>query len=542
MNRRDARPPERLSAIHPSGRKERLVIGATMVLLLVAFVVAAPLLLSDQEITGDVGANPLESITDAELATAPPALFSNLVADDGRTMWASPTAGDPPAWQYLPPGVQLLVNLRPSALMSHPEGEKVLGALGPRGEKAIQLFEQQTGLSFREVDRLVIGGRPSGNGSFDAVLVLSARNRMAATLDKGHLPGSRWQDGGRAYWRAVAPGSPDLIVASPAAMDEIVALGSEAPPLRREVEQLTSLVDSERHVTIVFTPPLLFGEGRAPLSNETPPLQAPLEWFLGSDWAAAAVSLHWDDHFFAEVTVAPTLDVPAARLAELLSARLAELPDRIERYAIALDADPFGRRVVARLPAMTRKLATYTRVGFDRDHVLLRSYLPTVAGHNLLMGVELAFSEVQSESSAERERIRAIAPSPRGRGFLAQQLRKRITLRVPRDTLEAALANLGQLLDIEIAVSGADLQAEGITRNQMLSVDAQNQPAEDVLLHILRQANPDKSASGLADSRQKLVYVIASAPDGRSETLRITTRSAAVNRGERLPQVFAPEE
>jgi hypothetical protein len=42
---------------------------------------------------------------------------------------------------------------------------------------------------------------------------------------------------------------------------------------------------------------------------------------------------------------------------------------------------------------MTRKLATYTRSGFDRDHVLVRSFLPAVAGHNLLMGAELLLAD-----------------------------------------------------------------------------------------------------------------------------------------------------
>jgi hypothetical protein len=63
-------------------------------------------------------------------------------------------------------------------------------------------------------------------------------------------------------------------------------------------------------------------------------------------------------------------------------------------------------------------------------------------------------------------------------------------------------------------------------------------PAEDVLVEILRLANPDKSATGPDDPRQKLVYVIAPAADGRQERIIVTTRSRAAERGDDLPAVF----
>ena len=53
------------------------------------------------------------------------------IADDGRTLWASPTSGKPLDLAFLPPGCQIFFALRPADLLSHPEGEKVLAAVGP---------------------------------------------------------------------------------------------------------------------------------------------------------------------------------------------------------------------------------------------------------------------------------------------------------------------------------------------------------------------------------------------------------------------------
>jgi hypothetical protein len=109
---------------------------------------------------------------------------------------------------------------------------------------------------------------------------------------------------------------------------------------------------------------------------------------------------------------------------------------------------------------------------------------------------------------------------------------------MPRDTLEAALQHLARTIDVEIVVLGADLQVEGITKNQALEIDLRDQSGEAVLVDILRQANPDKAAAGPADVRQKLVYVIGPPAPGESPAILITTRARAAERGDTLPSVF----
>jgi hypothetical protein len=109
---------------------------------------------------------------------------------------------------------------------------------------------------------------------------------------------------------------------------------------------------------------------------------------------------------------------------------------------------------------------------------------------------------------------------------------------LPRDTFETAVAQLAQELDVEINILGGDLQADGITKNQSLELNLDDQTGEEILLEILRRANPDKSSTGPADPRQKLVYVLRPTAPGGDDAIFITTRSAAAARGEKLPAVF----
>jgi hypothetical protein len=148
------------------------------------------------------------------------------------------------------------------------------------------------------------------------------------------------------------------------------------------------------------------------------------------------------------------------------------------------------------------------------------------------MGAELVFAEGQGSGSGAAVRPVAAATSP---GSIAERLQKKTSLRFGREELEAALQMLAQDVGVKIIIRGQDLQLDGITRNQLFGIDMTDRPAEEILVEILRRANPDKLAAGPVDPRQKLVYVVG------PEAVLITTRSRAAERGERLPAVFQPE-
>jgi hypothetical protein len=469
-------------------------------------------------------------------------------------VWVSPTEGPPLDLAYLPPGVQIIVALRPDALVVHTEGTKVLEALGPLGQQGVALLDEML-LDSHGVDQLVVGMSATSDGRWQTALAArlstgpTAAQHLATKLphavEKTHNGITYLVANGRAYH---APKSDQqlLVVAPSEALPDIIALQGDPPPLRREVERLLSHTDADRHFTLIVAPNFLFSEGRGVFNGQLAPLREPLFWFLGDEFGAAALSLHWDDDFFVELLAAPTLDTSPERAAIYLFERVGQIPDRLEEFVVGLQTQPYGRRILARFPAMVRKLATYTRSGFEADHAVLRCYLPAIAGHNLLIGAELTLAEslgsprtshtVAARLSSPKSEV--TAPSTSVDAItLRQRLKQSTSLSFSRETLEAALEQLSRDIGVDIVIAGADLQTEGITKNQSFGIDLSNRPAEEILVAILQLANPDKSATGPDDPRQKLVYVIAAEP-GKDEQIMITTRAGAASRGGELPAVF----
>jgi hypothetical protein len=147
--------------------------------------------------------------------------------------------------------------------------------------------------------------------------------------------------------------------------------------------------------------------------------------------------------------------------------------------------------------------------------------LPLHAGHNLLLASRLRANDGMATGEATTRDIP-----------LEDRLRQVTTLSFPRETLENALEILATDAQLPIQIAGRDLQLEGITKNQTFALDLRNRPAVEILVEILRRANPDHAATSSRDPRQKLVYVI------REGVVTVTTRSAAAQRGEELPEVF----
>jgi hypothetical protein len=348
---------------------------------------------------------------------------------------------------------------------------------------------------------------------------------------------------GQTYWQAKARScfyipndDTAFVVASDQEIAEVIDLAGNPPPLQRDVERLLGHTDRDRLLTILLTPNSLFNEGQSIFKGQLSPMRQAMFWFLGDELSAAALSAHLDENFFLELTAIPTLDTPPQRAAQILAERVALLPRLIDDYVSQLNPRPHGRHVLMRFPTMVRQLADHTRFDVEDQHVVLRCYLPSVAAHNLILGAELTLAESMGTGITAGESPSALADSR----IVAERLKRRTSLRLAHDTLEAALEILSQDLGININIIGGDLAAEGITKNQSLSMEINDRPAEEILVEILRMANPDKTPTTPADERQKLVYVISPGTGGAA-TISITTRAGAVERGESLPKVFQRE-
>lgn len=179
---------------------------------------------------------------------------------------------------------------------------------------------------------------------------------------------------------------------------------------------------------------------------------------------------------------------------------------------------------------MLRYLSEYTRNEEVDGVSVLRCYLPMVAGHNLLTAAELVLN--QPKSSAQASGAEIASPLT-----IEEKLLQVTSLAFSKETLGRAIEILAEDLDVKIEIAGRDLQLEGITTNQSFGIELRNRPAEEILLAVLQLANPDRTAVGPADVKQKLVYVL----DAESGAIVVTTRAAATQRGDRLPEVFLAE-
>jgi len=498
-------------------------------------------------------APPASPSPSAPVAEAPPEEHpSPLIDDDGKTLWESPTHGQPLDLGYLAPGAQIIVALRPAELLNNAEGEKIRAALGPLGQAGIEYVERATGLPLAKIERLLVGCQSTSEGIWNTTLVAHAAtpftrdwltSKFADVREKEHAGSKYWIADGRAYYLPGDQHANTLVVAPEDSIEDVIDLAGDSPPLRRDIERLIDHTDADRQATILFAPNSLFSDGQGMFAGEVARLRNPLFWFLGDELSGAALSIHWGDDFFLELVATPTLETLPQRAATIFSERVAQIPGRVEEYVLGLNPQPYGRPVVARFPEMLRKLATYTRSDFDNDHAILRCYLPAIAGHNLLFAADLTLAEhpvATASPEVRSSKSTAVSAAPTTRSDVQQKLSQVTSLKFAKDTLEAALEQLSQDIGVPIVILGADLQADGITKNQSFGIDLSDKPAEEILVEILRLANPDKTAGSSHDPKQKLVYIITSRPDGAVE-IAVTTRAKAKERRDELPPAFLPD-
>jgi hypothetical protein len=220
--------------------------------------------------------------------------------------------------------------------------------------------------------------------------------------------------------------------------------------------------------------------------------------------------------------MASPADLPAEKLAVQTRGKLEQVAGQLEQYLAQQPAGAYGRQVVNRFPLMLQTACNFTRVGAEGRQAVLNCYLPVSAGHNLLLGAELALAET-GQPTGGTPLAASEAPVDDAAGDVAAALARKMSLSFPRDTLEHCFELMSAELNIPIVILGNDLQLEGITKNQSFALDERDKPAGEILSKVLALANPDG----------KLVYVVKPGDSGR-ETIFITTRAAAAKRNERV--------
>jgi serine/threonine protein kinase len=451
--------------------------------------------------------------------------------DDGTMLWASPTAGPPLDPSYLPNGAQVILALRPAELLNTAEGEKLLDALGPAGASAREHLHNVLGVDPADMDQLTIAFAADAQLAPQAAYVVRlARDIPQETLREAWGQPARARHQGQEFFegRELAYHQPEMgggrvVVAAPPAMMKQVLAGQGRPLLQKGIERVLKNSDATRHVSLLFTPSYLLTDGQSLLAGHLAGLRLPIREFLDESIEAVLLSGHVGDELYVEFRGVAPVDRQPLALLDLLRKRWEQVPERLEAHVATLAPQAYGRLVVNRFPRMVQLARDFTRGGVEEEQVVLNACLPPNAAHNLVLGAELTLLE----SSGTIRPTAETAPAAAARSA-SDALARRISLSFPRDALDRAMELLAKELGVEIVILGADLQLEGITKNQSLNnVDERDQPAADILRKLLAMANPEG----------KLVFVVKPNEAGR-ETIFVTTRAAARKRGDKLPDGF----
>jgi hypothetical protein len=464
------------------------------------------------------------------------------IVDSPSLPWASPTDGKPPLLAYLPPGSQLILLARPAAIVADEEGRQFVKSLGPRVAEGIATLNALCGCSLENIAEVQAGWQADANAataSGDVIAGWTVRFQEPSSLwDDEEARAKAWGettekdiDGEQVYagpklsfWLPAAEEGRVLVMAPAGLMTPMVAAGAAgseddgdtlAASLPQDLEQLVGMLDRTRHLTLLGSPHYLLTDGRPLMAGPLAGLVEPLGSFFGDGVKAAALSLHCGDNFYAEVDTIATRAEPAKSLAGRLTQQIEKIADAVEDYCASINPHPYGRKLVMRLPSMIRVVAASARCGAEGKGVVLNTYLPRHAGHNLVLASELALE--QTPGSVSRKPAAAASAGPAG------GLQKKISLVFTRDTLEKSIQMLSDEIGIPMEILGGDLQLEGITKNQSFGLDERDKPAEAVLRTILAKSDPGG----------RLVYVIRKR-DG-VESIEISTKAAATKRGDTLP-------
>ena len=488
--------------------------------------------------------------------TVDPESGGQVVEDDGELLWASPTEGAAIELKYVPNGARIYLIVRPSAVLSQPEGERVLKALGPDFEASRAAWEATAGVGLEEVEQLTIAAYPNNGQSpkFCSVVQLRSPIVRDELLLKWKEPvsvddlDSVFRNGGVAYY--IPPDGSDKTFVMGALEPEIRELATGAPLLmQRELGRLLQVSDADRHVTVLFARDFFRSDGKLLFAGERKRGLEQLEWFFGTGMKAGMVSLHFGEPFYFEMRAQNDVTIDPVTLAANLRSRADEIPMMMEDYLITLNPPPYWARVKARMRDMVYELQAQTRSGVDGDQAMINSVLPGVAAHNLAFGGEMLLTLAPGGSSAMTGAVATTKPTPKS---IEELLDSPVTLGFGSNDMVIAMQELESAVnrdtysnlpfEFKVKIMGTHLQLEGITKNQRINdFDMKNAKLSDILTAMVSKANPVTTVKDPSEIDQKLIWVVAPDPENPSNKIILITTRKSAEGNYTLPEVFRPK-
>ncbi|MCY2985220.1 MAG: hypothetical protein NTY15_16465 [Planctomycetota bacterium] len=494
--------------------------------------------------------------------------------DDGQLLWAPPQAGSPYSLEMLPSGIEAMVfvsgNLwhrRGNAagiskwwLDMHPELTKLLSTI-PLG-------------SDDRISSIAIALLPSKNpGVPQAVFRFSYAQPVSVDSITQRLGGFSMQlfdpkkDNRKGLWSNEATLNPtaalmDGMQTDASAMIKRVVVGPQeliatlpemngAPaPVRRQLETLLKTTDSRSDLTLLFAPSFLFGDGRELLAS-SPKLQSTLRESIDETMQAVTFTTTIEPRWYMELRMLGSETRDAGKFSSALKSTLAEIPEGFEKGLTSGSVvHPYWRALGLRFPQMMRALNRYGRFGLEDGQVVTNVYLPTDAMNNIAIASWMALQPPVANAGSTIASSTKPATKPATKS-IEEILESKITIGFEQESLEAALQLIaGEVTDSVLAgasltmnINGTAFQKEGITRNQSIrSFKHQGDTLRNILMDLVRRANPVTTVQSPTEQNQKVVWLILDDPDKPGQKkIELTTRTWAVGNNATLPKEFVSE-
>jgi serine/threonine protein kinase len=487
------------------------------------------------------------------------------VVQDQRLLYLPPTLQSQPiTLDLLPPGPAMIVSLRLADIQNHAVGQSMLAAFSPELPTLIDSMISRLAVPAESVSRVTAAFHPgdSGGPQVSYSVTLSDPRPLDELLTTWDVGSAKTRDGQAIYVgdeadsdafylpadqiesrqiSRFAVGAIDLIT-------ELASIDGQPIPLPRSLRSLWDATDQNADICVLVTPNFLFADGRSLLKRFVPEAIDPLRRVLIPNTSAVLLMAEADSQsndssqVYTEVRFSASGGITDASLAQSIRETIRQWPEWAETFLTDARPDDSWQALAQRLPQMIQYAADRVRVGVVNRMAVANVYLPSVAVPQLSLGTVLAMNtpmggaNIPAGSEGESLSIEQILDRPMSVSFGQESL---------EFAIDAILDSLGQQLPSgnevpTIKIIGGDLQLMGITQNQQIRDFAkQDIPLRDVLTDLVVAANPDKSATGPADLKQSLIWVVVKESEDRQ--ILVTTRQAAEAKKYELPPEFQTE-
>jgi hypothetical protein len=450
-------------------------------------------------------------------------------------------------FDLLPPNAQIFSSVRPADLLAHRSGARMMQAFGPIANDAQKTIERVSGLKLEEISLLQVAWAENSKSELRPFYYVRPANsisqeqwleRLGKPTEEalGEAKIFRGQD--LVYYWPTSDNGNRLVIGEPELMVEMLKGGVHASG---KIERILEHTDETRLINLVFSPSTLADFASQQLLEQTKLLEL-VRQATDYETDAMNVSLHLtnQDFFFEANLLAPpeqSLLKGVMHITEKLRQWQSGLDNFNKNTALKSPLE-FGKPILYDFPKRVEKFVEFTRVDEERGAIVVRTYLNAEAAEHLVLGTELALAyagasinnpaadEAIANSTTNNAQPPAQNPPAQPNdSSIAAKLQQPMSFSFARDSLDHTMVLFGEQLGVPVEILGADLQLEGITKNQSFGLDEKNKTGEEILRTILLKSNPDG----------KLVYVIKPKIPGGPETLFITTRAAVAKRGDKLP-------